>query len=276
MKVEYLEITPQMAKEFLGKSEGNPRWKDGRKIVNIQSVSRIERDIREGNWHPGNNTIAFDANGVLVDGHHRLMAIERAGITVPSVVVWGVDEAGQRHIDDGARRSDAQRIGVDTTLAAVPVVGLAFERKLGHHSPSTEEKVAWLEKHGYSHFAYNLCRTGQHSKTCEAKKGGVIHGCVCALEFGVSQYKLSRFFSVVNSGYANGPEESAAITLRNQLMMKGHSGLRGRMYHSIITQAAIWDYDHEQPRTRAYITQTPKYFDALVRMKHPLYTEVQK
>ena len=100
LKSIYMQITPELADEWLKTSKGNPRWKNGKKLFDKQKVDKIANDIVNGNWNPGNNSIGFNKEGNLLDGHHRLMAITVANIPVFSLVTFGIDKKGELHIDE--------------------------------------------------------------------------------------------------------------------------------------------------------------------------------
>lgn len=46
--------------------------------------------MKTGRWVLNGETICFDSNGVLRDGHHRLLAIIESGVTIEVLVVRGV------------------------------------------------------------------------------------------------------------------------------------------------------------------------------------------
>lgn len=143
VKIEF--VTPSLAAKWLATSEGNPRWRHSKnnKVVDNTRVKMIANDIASGNWNPGNNTIAFDTNGCLKDGHHRLSAVIKAGIGVDMIVVYGVDEKGQGHIDDNRRRTDAQRSGYDQSVLSVPVIHMAM--LVGVMSSNAAKAVSYEE-----------------------------------------------------------------------------------------------------------------------------------
>lgn len=69
-------ITPQAAAEYLAKTRGNRPTSEAvvRQLVSL---------ILAGHWVPDlGDAIAFDAEGRLANGHHRLTAISRAGLSV--------------------------------------------------------------------------------------------------------------------------------------------------------------------------------------------------
>jgi hypothetical protein len=64
-KVE--KITPEIAKIYYSRSTGN-------RVINRQAVKTYIAQMKTGRWVLNGETICFDSNGVLRDGHHRLLA----------------------------------------------------------------------------------------------------------------------------------------------------------------------------------------------------------
>lgn len=95
-----LMIDRDLAKHYLGSNKSNYRK------MSRSHVETITRDIKKGLWKFSNASIAFDRNGQLVDGQHRLLAIALSGITTPVLVVKGMpdESANNPSIDTGMRR----------------------------------------------------------------------------------------------------------------------------------------------------------------------------
>lgn len=267
MKVEFMEITPKMSEIWLSTSNGNPRWKTG-KTVDRFKVEKIENDIRNVKWNPANNSIAFDENNCLVDGHHRLTAIKNSGISVKSLVVFGISNSGLQHIDENDTRRVHQRIGVDSQI--VSAANYHFWLLGERNRAKTSEVVSeWIAQHPLIYTARDICIKG--AKHAIAKKSFVVHGTMCALECGVEADRLYQFMSAVNSGFSTSAFESPAIVLRNMLL-KSYRAERGTgILLDYATQAAIHDYIDGVQRKRAYTEKSGVYFDYLVREKKPGY-----
>lgn len=113
MKTEVVTITPEMAEEWLKKNIRNIR------PLRKAAVSYLAAEITAGKWELTHQGIAFGADGILVDGQHRLAAIARAGVPVECMVTWGIQETGTCAIDSGTKRSFGARLGMSTRRAAV-------------------------------------------------------------------------------------------------------------------------------------------------------------
>lgn len=95
-------ITPELAREYLDCNYDN-------RTVRARWVQQLADTIRRGQWRETHQGIAFDANGRLVDGQHRLMAIVQADIAVPILVTRDLEDGVYRYVDAGAARKMSDR-----------------------------------------------------------------------------------------------------------------------------------------------------------------------
>lgn len=95
---ELILVTPELAAELLAKSIGN------RRIMKLQ-VDRLVREIKAGRWNPEASEIRVSIADKLIDGHHRLTAIIRAGVAVWQWFAFGCREDTVHVIDTGTPRS---------------------------------------------------------------------------------------------------------------------------------------------------------------------------
>lgn len=100
MIIEQKLITPEIAADMLTRNDGNrpmrPRVWQG-----------YAKDMREGKWRRTHEAIAVAANGRLINGQHRLMAVVHSGIAqMFCVAVYDSNEtAMDLPIDFGAKRT---------------------------------------------------------------------------------------------------------------------------------------------------------------------------
>ncbi len=90
-------ITPTMAKAWLAEAGHNRR-------VNQAVVIKYAGDMKDGLWTLTHQGIAFDENGRLIDGQHRLHAIIMAGFAVMMMVTKGISVESLATIDIMAPR----------------------------------------------------------------------------------------------------------------------------------------------------------------------------
>jgi hypothetical protein len=278
MKVEIVNVTPRLAAEWLATSAGNPRWKKGQsskgKLYDERIVARIAEDMRNGNWNPGTNTIGFGVDGKLKEGHHRLAAVVKAGVTVPMVVVWGITTDGELHIDDNRTRQESVRTGISRTVLGVPSVHLACVRGMAtvdRYALSLENKLRFIDLHPCIFEVERICHSGG-KRNSYLNFAIAVHALMCAYEFGVSTTKLESFAKAIQTGFVDDGSQSSAITIRNTLIQtKGDQKTRVRLSLDFAIQAALFDYCNGIPRRRPYNAKTGRYFDMNIAHGNRLY-----
>ncbi|MCC2654036.1 MAG: hypothetical protein K0Q60_4202 [Microvirga sp.] len=93
-------ITPELAREIL-------EWASTQRPLRPRAVKRLMRDLKKGEFALTHQGLAFDENGVLLDGQHRLQAIVQSGEAVELFCCFNVPRASFRKIDRNERRSVA-------------------------------------------------------------------------------------------------------------------------------------------------------------------------
>lgn len=99
-------VTPSAAKEYLRRNIANNRKPKRSKI------EAYARDIVSGNWLFTGEAIKFDADGNLVDGQNRCMAIVEADMPAEVLVVRGLSTQAVYLLDSGTSRSGADAITI--------------------------------------------------------------------------------------------------------------------------------------------------------------------
>lgn len=97
-------ITPDDARKYLERNRNRK--------VRQRRVEWYASLMQAGRWHIGTDAIGFDRNGNLINGQHRLMAIEYAGVPVRMVVVRGLEPDVYKHLDSGDPRALKDHIGM--------------------------------------------------------------------------------------------------------------------------------------------------------------------
>jgi hypothetical protein len=99
-------LTPSKAAELLEANTSN-------RPVSRSVVRAFAEAMRRGEWVVTHQGIAFDVNGVLIDGQHRLAAIVEAGTPVEMTVFSDVVEGTFDVLDTGKRRNAADVLAID-------------------------------------------------------------------------------------------------------------------------------------------------------------------
>lgn len=114
INTKIVSVTPAMAAEFLKSNLTN-------RAVRIAQVNRLKNEILAERWMVTHQGIAFADDGSLIDGQHRLMAIQASGKTVQLMVTRGVLKKTGRNgdslfamdvIDCGKNRTAADQLNL--------------------------------------------------------------------------------------------------------------------------------------------------------------------
>jgi hypothetical protein len=95
---EVMEVTPELAEKWLAQNTHN-------RNARPEKVYGYARDMETGNWAENGEAIKFAADGTLLDGQHRLMAITLAQVNLRVLVVTGLPKTTQETMDAGAKRT---------------------------------------------------------------------------------------------------------------------------------------------------------------------------
>jgi hypothetical protein len=101
-KMSYVitDITPKKAEEILTYCNTRNRR------PYMGGLARMVVDMEKGNWRVDNgDVIRFNTSGELLDGQHRLMAIQVSGATTTLMMVFNIDDTVRQTIDTGKPRA---------------------------------------------------------------------------------------------------------------------------------------------------------------------------
>lgn len=116
-------VTPELAAKWLQQSGGN-------RDLDPLRVAAYEEAMRRGEWRLNAQGIIFDVNGNLTNGHHRLEAVVRSGVTVEFSVTFN-QPLDARILEDGNRPMLPQhafkREGVNNVSAIAVSVAKVFD-----------------------------------------------------------------------------------------------------------------------------------------------------
>ena len=95
------QITPDFAEYVLETKNSKNR------SMRPANLRRLVTAIDNGEWIITNQGLAFDKDGNLLDGQHRLLAIVKTGKTLPIMVARNMDPKIFNCVDTGAARNAA-------------------------------------------------------------------------------------------------------------------------------------------------------------------------
>ncbi|WP_244942123.1 hypothetical protein [Streptomyces coelicoflavus] len=151
MQMEVLHVSPELATEWLTRNTSN-------RPLSKAAVQQLAGRIQRGEWQLTHQGIAFDEDGVLIDGQHRLAAIAKAGIAVPLTVTRGVPRTAFTVMDTGRKRTGRDALALageaNATHLAAALRGLHLYLNAPNSSwsggssvTSNDQLLTMLDKH---------------------------------------------------------------------------------------------------------------------------------
>lgn len=243
MNTKTMTVTPKLAAEWLKSNHSN-------RPLNRRYVDEICRALENGTFQTTHQGIAFDTQGRLRDGQHRLTAIVETGIAVKMLVTTGMTEEQLLVIDDGRRRSFFDVVGMSgrttsqfcTTIIKEMMIGGYHLRERGKpKNPSRQEKYEFLQVHGEAAmFAEAL-----FNKTNSGFQLGFLAAVIGRASYTVDRKRLEHFSKVLVEGFHDKGDE-VIIRLRNLIQQirresrRTSSSNRDEIYAK--TQLALWNW----------------------------------
>lgn len=136
-------VTPKLAKEMLTKNRNRE--------IRPHRVQEFAGMIKDGKFRLTHHGIAFNEDGALIDGQHRLMAVMQAGIPIEvQVSHYGddVDDWGYIPVDGSQPRNLSDHTGIDKKL--IPTVRYIATIALGTNKVNPDQFIPFWEMYGKS------------------------------------------------------------------------------------------------------------------------------
>jgi hypothetical protein len=172
--------------------------------------------ILRGQWHLHHQGVAFDVEGWLRDGQHRLTAILDSGTSVWMLVTINLSEMAVLVLDTQAKRSDADALtlmGVeDVNHKTVAIIKRMFAGKNWSNKDFRMSRddliklaLGWREP---LMFVRPLWCTSKFSHAS-------VSAVVCKAWFSQDRERLQQFMDVFKSGEMASQDDQAAIRVRD-------------------------------------------------------------
>ena len=213
-KVE--KITPKKAQEYLAQNFCN-------RPISPLTVQKYVRLLQKDKFHLTHQGIAFDEQGRLRDGQHRLAAIVQTNATVNMVVARGITEAAALAIDDGRKRTDSQALSMaHGSLVSGFIAAIAKEMFIGgQHFGTTAKPVVvgrleLVDFFGEHAEAIQTVRESFRDNTQGVGQSYIL-AAIARASYHLPAKKVKRFAEVLVSGFSKEGDEPI-ITMRNYIL----------------------------------------------------------
>lgn len=213
---EVIKVTPEMATKWL---EGKVHNREVRDSV----VHRYAEDMKAGRWGLTHQGLAFNPDGKLLDGQHRLWAIISANQAVWMTVAYNVPDEAQQYIDGGVSRTavDVMRLADPDSEVTNFRMAIARQMLIGTRTQVNMSRAELIEFYTEHHKAieFVVAEVFQGKKILRATPAPVA-AVVGRAYYHEDKERLKEFGRILLDGLVKSPDrDGAAILLRNWLMM---------------------------------------------------------
>ena len=272
-KFEVMDITPDMAKKILAHRNKNNR------PIRYTHLEKLSNAIEKGEWKVTNQGIAFDADGNLIDGQHRLAAILQTRQTVKMMVATNMDAGIFDVVDTGSKRSTGDALDIlgsehGRTVSAALKIYICYQKfpekawsGAAIQQPSTSDVLAiYKDRQDEIEALLSVVKKKHKNFKCFSMSLGLVLS-ILLLDAGWSDMQIWEFWDCVTLG-ANLPPDSVVLSFRNQLsdphFRKRHYGTQRYMlnafikcFNSYITNESINKFVAPRHDTKMYKIQKP-------------------
>lgn len=230
-------ITPEVAARYLATQSHN-------RPVSPKKVTEWVSKIREGKWHVTHQGIAFDKDGKLLDGQHRLNAIIQSGISIDMMVTRGLDRHVFEYIDIGKARTStdiALLMGEHVSNQTMAAAGLLLCRKSYYKEPESSNRNTVVDSYLRHQEALMFAERVLTNKAMRAASHSGVRAAIAAAYYFEPVERLEEFGKILSSGICSKTEDSAAIALRDYIskLVSGGGGKKNQLDVFAKSQTAI-------------------------------------
>lgn len=247
-------ITAKQAEKYLQFNTSN-------RPLRKSLVAQYARDMASGNWRLTHQGVAFNCDGTLLDGQHRLAAVVQSGATVQMLVARGVDSRSQLVMDDHAKRSAGDALSLSRkekiTQAEVAVIRGAIELSVNrrdHFRMTKQDLDNVLDTFRQPlNFVSQMMPNNERGITSAPVKASI----VLAWFYVQDLERLKTFCNVLTGRIL--PEsdgDRAAVILREWLLRSGMQASELRVEGFKKTQRAIVAFSEHKDIGKLYGTAT--------------------
>lgn len=213
MATRYVLIDQELANRII--SHHNTHNRD----LRHSKIAQYATDIRLGRWGISHQGIAFDVKGILVDGQHRLWAIDEAATPIWCQVTVNVPPGTQEYVDQGLPRKaiDVIRLAGDTE-ASVFQMAIARRMLIGVRASvitSRQEQIDFFRIHREA-IVFASDQVFQKRRAFYVVQASVA-AVVARAWYHADRDRLKRFGEVMLEGLSLGEGERPIILLREWL-----------------------------------------------------------
>lgn len=246
-------VTPAMASEWW------ERRNERNRTVNETHVRKLAADMAAGAWRLTHEGIAFDPEGGLLDGHHRLKAIMRSGATVEMHIWRNIPRSALMAIDSGRVRSLGAKLTMTggygvVTPAHTAVLGMIVGGFSGSATLTAEQAARALDQYGEA-LAFAIQALPRHDRVSDANTRAVIARAF----YSCDPDRLKAFANMLISGVVPNEDAIAVMLLRNFLYDNAGFSRKVRHERYAKTQRALVAFLNRDRITKLFAAPSEQF-----------------
>jgi hypothetical protein len=194
-------ITPETAAAYLKHNKVNRRIRPNR--VNVLAGA-----MKRGEWMLTHQGIAFDSEGNIIDGQHRLLACVKSGVAFTVCVTRNLPNAAFSVMDQGDRRTHADALRADGRLVEVATYA-AILHNSSMRNVTTAQIAPWVSLLADEHAALKeFCPT---TAKYVSSTGMRLAAVLSVMDGGSRDYVHSVYRALVLADFDNLPPAGRSL-----------------------------------------------------------------
>ena len=225
-----------------------------RRMNQTLAISYARMMETEGGWPYVGDPIRVDKNGRLLDGQHRLRAVELCGVPLVVDIILGLEPETQDVMDTNSTRKSSQQVamaGIKHAVAAAPAARLLMRWGF-NDNPELENWV--IASDSFAPARPEITRwTRAHQDAIERSAGlafgvfnavGIKPSVAAAVHFRASRidvYRADEFLHYLRTG-EDMVSGNPILTLRNKIVRQRNDSIRAAQDEQLYHTVTAWNY----------------------------------
>lgn len=251
--VKFVTVDPSLAELWLATANTRNR------PIDQSRIDEYTREMLTGQWRIADSALAFDREGVLLNGQHRLRAVVKSRTTQTFIVLEGADPEDQHVMDVGKARKAGQQLHIQgwrNSTAAAAIVRALLRWHAGDFTIRFRPTIAEISTFANSHAARLEVATDTAMRVCrQVPLSRALVGAVAFTAYDLAVERptdlpaahVQAFFDSLETG-ANMPANHPIIVLRNRAVRVKIDKLRWTELEQLYALVRTWNADRKGER----------------------------
>ena len=235
-------VTPAMANEWLSQNNTNYR------VPNEETINGLARAMSAGEWKLTPQGISLDPDGLVIDGQHRLLAIIKSAVSIEMFVAFNVPKETELVIDSNKPRrfrDHARYLGTEFKEQDLALAKIMNNPRSLTYAPIRYQPFEQIEL--VNRYAEGISFVLQWKS--RYIKSPALAPVAMAFYYPECKGNLSAFMDLFYSGKSSDPKDSAAIALRDVVLLKKEKN-NGALFAK--AQTSIYAFLKGKPLSKLY------------------------